>query len=200
MKKAIIILTAIVLAGCTCIGQIPPQTLYIDENCQATLPDYRNQVTTQDNCPGVTLQQSPAPGEILNATNPAVIVIITATDSWGNSTNVEFEVVATDTIYPTIIPSDTLLTHKIEDIGTMVKAAHLAMGRYMNYTYLHETPDSLKTLFADVPELFDSSGMILICPPGGIGDYTGTFWRGASYACPCDKTEAAEFVSINLPL
>lgn len=198
MKKAAIILTAIMIAGCTCIGQIPPQTIYIDENCQAPLPDYRDQVVATDNCPGVILQQTPDPGSILDATQPSVSVTITATDSWGNATSVEFQVTAIDTIFPTIVPDSTLLTHEIEDIGALVKEAHQAMNRYIKNTYEYVTPDSIKHLFD--PNIFEDYGMVLFCPPGGEGDYSGTFWKGATYACPCDTSEAAQFVAVNLPL
>jgi hypothetical protein len=46
------------------------------------------------------------------------------------------------------------------------------------------------------------TAMILVgcCPPGGVGDYAGLLWKGATYACPCDTSEAARFVAVNLPL
>ena len=200
MKKATVILTAIVLAGCTCIGQIPSQTLYIDQNCQLELPDYRNQVTTSDNCPGVILQQTPEPGIILDATQPSVGVTITATDSWGNATTVEFQVIAIDTIFPTILPDSTLLTHTVEDIGKLIRSAHQATERYVINTYEYVTPDTIRDLFASLPTLYDDYGMVIFCPPAGEGSYFATYWKGATAACPCDTTEAAEFVSINLPL
>jgi len=60
MKKIAILFSIIILAGCTCIGQIPDQTLYIGLDCSATLPDYRDAVIVTDNCEGVILQQKKA--------------------------------------------------------------------------------------------------------------------------------------------
>jgi hypothetical protein len=198
MKKAIIFITAMILVGCTCIGQIPPQTLYIDQSCQALLPDYTERVIVRDNCPGVTVEQTPEPGTILDQAQPAITVTIMAMDSWGNTTSTDFEVVAVDTIFPTIEPDSTLLTHKVEDIGTLIKSAHLATKRYYINTYEYITPDSIKHLFN--PDDWNTHGMFFVCPPGGVGDYAGLLWKGATYACPCDTSEAARFVAVNLPL
>lgn len=104
MKKLIYILTLVVVvltASCSCVlSQVPPQTIYADANCEATLPDYRPQVLASDNCGDVTLSQAPEPGTLLTPANPALDVLITATDQFGNTAFLNIPVSMIDTIPP----------------------------------------------------------------------------------------------------
>jgi uncharacterized protein YceK len=102
MKKLFILL-GILLSGCGCLlSQIPPQTLYVNQNCEGILPDYRTRVIVTDNCPtGTTLMQSPIAGTVLTVLNPSVIVVITARDAFGNvSKPLNIPVTLIDTIAP----------------------------------------------------------------------------------------------------
>lgn len=100
MKK-LLILSLILFTGCKCIlSQIPPQTIYVDENCQGTIPDYTLVVTVSDNCPGVLLSQSPTAGTILDVNTPSADVVVTATDAFNNKTSITIPVILIDTIPP----------------------------------------------------------------------------------------------------
>jgi len=74
MRK-IFLLLSVILSGCSCLlSQVPPQTIYVDENCEGVIPDYRGIVIASDNCPGLTLEQIPVPGTILSVENPGANV------------------------------------------------------------------------------------------------------------------------------
>lgn len=107
----------LLLVSCTCLPQIPPQYLYADENCEATLPNYLPAVDVLDNCGNATLTQEPLPGTILNADNPYVQVKITATDISGNTDVERFDVMLMDTIPPEIIIDTALLNSWIPPIA-----------------------------------------------------------------------------------
>ena len=103
MKKLLFLLP-ILLCGCSCLlSQIPPQTIYVGENCQGVIPDYRPIVIATDNCEGLTLEQNPLPGTILGVNNPAVDVEIVGTDAFGNVSNtLTVPVILIDTIAPVL--------------------------------------------------------------------------------------------------
>jgi hypothetical protein len=108
MKKLLFLLSIVLLSSCTCVlSQIPPQYIYINENCQAILPDYLTKVTATDNCVLASLIQIPEGGSIL--TNMVNQVEIRATDNTGNHTSINFNVILIDTI-PPVITVDTTLT------------------------------------------------------------------------------------------
>lgn len=66
MKKLLFLLSIVLLSSCTCLlSQIPPQYIYINENCEAVLPDYLTKVTATDNCNLASLIQIPEGGSIL---------------------------------------------------------------------------------------------------------------------------------------
>ena len=82
----------------TCPGD---QNQVVDAVCQFTLADYTGLATASDNCPGVTVTQTPVPGTTVTVTG-AVAVTLTATDASGNSANCNFNVVGLDGVNPTI--------------------------------------------------------------------------------------------------
>ena len=104
MKKLILFLAGAVLWGCTCLSQIPDQLLYVDQNCEAVLPDYTTPefVNVADNCALDPPVQLPPPGTILDSGQPLTPVTISVTDISGNQSSVSFNVILVDTIPPTI--------------------------------------------------------------------------------------------------
>jgi len=117
MRKvlSILSLTAVmILVGCNCLAQNPPdQLLYLDVNCEATLPDYTNDVIVTDNCDGFTIAQVPAPGTILSSTTN---VVVSAVDVGGNVSSINFNVVLLDTISPVIIPGPGLSLNETDEM------------------------------------------------------------------------------------
>jgi hypothetical protein len=93
----------------TCPGD---QTLPVDANCQATLPDYRSMATVSDNsnqcadCSGPTVTQSPAPGGNHSGAGTVVPVTLTATDAFSNSASCTFNVTLVDNTPPTVTCKD----------------------------------------------------------------------------------------------
>lgn len=104
MKKLLGFLLFAVLVSCTCLSQIPPQTIYVDQNCEGVLPDYTLVVIAADNCEGLTIHQTPVAGTILTYLNPSLIVEIVAVDAFGNtSETLEVPITLIDTIPPTLM-------------------------------------------------------------------------------------------------
>ena len=130
MKKAFLLLIVVLLASsCTCLlSQIPPQTIPVNTNCQAVLPDYLPMVPATDNCGLASVVQTPAAGYVLDAANQSVEVKIRATDLFGNFNEVSFMVTAVDTIKPVLSPSPELLSanwdtiHKVYDVADRLVA------------------------------------------------------------------------------
>jgi hypothetical protein len=103
MKKILFLICSILLTSCGCVlSQIPPQTIQVNQNCEGILPDYTKIPTATDNCPGTPLiRQSPIAGTILTVNNPAITVVITAVDAFGNvSKPMNVSVTLIDTVKP----------------------------------------------------------------------------------------------------
>ncbi|MFN2396277.1 MAG: GLUG motif-containing protein, partial [Bacteroidales bacterium] len=80
----------------------PDQTLETNDNCEAILPDYTNDVVAFDNCTEVlTISQDPQPGFIVSV-DDIISVTLTAGDEAGNFAEVSFDVGVEDTMDPTI--------------------------------------------------------------------------------------------------
>lgn len=130
MKKLFLLTIVVLLASsCTCLlSQIPPQTIPVNANCQAILPDYLPMVPATDNCGLASVVQIPEAGYILDAANQSVEVTIRATDLFGNFNEVSFMVTAVDTIKPVLSPSPELLAanwdtiHKVYDVAERLVA------------------------------------------------------------------------------
>jgi len=105
------------------LGQIPPQYLIVDQNCQAVLPNYVTQVTVSDNCEVASVVQTPAPGYILSAANQSVEVKIKATDVFGNFSEISFMVTAKDDKPPVITPTGDLIADNWNVINSMYDQA-----------------------------------------------------------------------------
>jgi hypothetical protein len=198
MKRLLFILS-IFFMGCTCIAQIPPQYVYVGEDCTATLPDYLNQVTVRDNCQLDTIFQTPGVGYILDAVNQNVQVTITARDAFGNETNMSFEVTAIDTIPPIIEPDTTLLTAFSRYQDVMFKVSHnLLLKELERGDKLF--PDSIE-IAQDVwltkedvlqgdstfSQSWYENNFIAVFPAGGKGEYLGNYYTPGKSICECDS-------------
>lgn len=81
----------------TCIGN---QTALFDANCQFQLPDYTNDVQSEDNCDTQpTLTQVPTAGSIVTENTE---ITVTTTDNAGNETSCSFMVNLVDNLPPSI--------------------------------------------------------------------------------------------------
>lgn len=88
------------------------QTLAVNADCQAVLPDYLAQAQIQDNCGIADQQQLPAAGTvILAATGGVFETTIEATDGAGNSRTCVFTVTVQDNIPPALLcPANQVTT------------------------------------------------------------------------------------------
>jgi len=204
MKKAVLFLTAALLVGCTCIGQIPDQMIYLDSTCQAELPDYRDAVTVQDNCEGVVLLQEPDPGSILDAGNPFMDVVITATDISGNQDRVEFRVIALDTIPPVITLDESLMSYSVDIVGDLMEAAHYYTAHSIQQA-VDRRPDSALVKYPQLASwdtIWEDYAQVTFYPRAGDGTYLSTWYTPGQYLCSCDSTtyyqELAAGTVINL--
>ncbi|MBN1187651.1 MAG: DUF2341 domain-containing protein, partial [Bacteroidales bacterium] len=86
-------------------------TLYLDNSCEITIPDYITLITATDNCDGdVTITQYPAIGSTPYGVDTIEFTLY-ATDDWGNVDSCKFNVYAWDTTAPellTCVTGDTL--------------------------------------------------------------------------------------------
>jgi hypothetical protein len=78
----------------------PDQTLSADANCQAALPNLGALVVASDNCAGLTVSQSPAPGTLVGL--GTTDVTITVTDSSSNASNCTATITVVDSTNPSI--------------------------------------------------------------------------------------------------
>jgi len=124
MKRLLGFLIVAVFAACTCLSQIPDQLVYVDQNCEALLPDYTPDVVVVDNCDNATINQVPSPGITLTSAQPTTQVVITANDISGNSASISFNVILVDTIAPTIEAGPGLLTYDLVNHGKLHKLFH----------------------------------------------------------------------------
>jgi hypothetical protein len=123
MKK-LLLLSMVLFSSCTCLlSQIPPQYVYVGENCEAVLPNYLSRVTATDNCVLSSLDQIPSAGTVLTSAMMVNKVVIKATDNTGNSSTVSFDVILIDTIPPVLTVDSTLITGDWEVLETLYNQA-----------------------------------------------------------------------------
>ncbi len=77
------------------------QTLVLDENCSATLPDYAVLAISDDNCAVQSITQSPLAGTTVSAAGNMSIVL-SVTDVNGNTSSCTFTAMKVDNTAPTI--------------------------------------------------------------------------------------------------
>ena len=118
MKRLGLFVLAVLLYGCSCLAQIPPQYVYVDSDCKAVLPDYHGLVIATDNCELADIAQFPVPGtEILTTT----MVEMKAIDVAGNEASVFFNVMLLDTIPPNIMVNPDWTGYTTSEIGDMYR-------------------------------------------------------------------------------
>lgn len=77
------------------------ETIVAGASCYASVPDYRGEVTAEDNCDlELDITQSPVPGTSISG--PSNSISLTATDDDGNSAEVSFNAVVKDETDPEI--------------------------------------------------------------------------------------------------
>jgi hypothetical protein len=113
------------------LSQLPIQTIYVGESCEAALPDYREAVIARDNCGITSLLQSPLPGTMLDANNPYVSVTIVATDISNNKSSVNIDVVIVDTTPPIMEVDTSLLSYTWEKRFGLLTAFQSSIRAYI---------------------------------------------------------------------
>jgi hypothetical protein len=132
MKRIIGFLIVAGLVACDCLSQLPIQTIYVGESCEAPLPDYRDAVIARDNCVITSLVQSPLPGTVLDAGNPYVNVTIVATDLSNNKSSVNIDVVIVDTTPPIMEIDTSLLTYTWDDRFGLLDAFQASVNSFIS--------------------------------------------------------------------
>lgn len=117
--------------SCDCLTQIPTQVLYVDTACMITVPDYTVLFRIRDNCTNYVLVQFPPPGStFVDQDNFSVDIM--ATDSYGNSSSVTFNVLVIDTIAPVLqYIGDTTITYHRNEIDQLFDSVD-AYRAYLN--------------------------------------------------------------------
>ena len=193
MKKVIGFLIMAVFAACTCLSQIPDQVVFVDENCEALLPDFTPDVVVTDNCDNAVISQSPVAGTTLTSAQPTTLVSVIATDISGNSASISFNVILLDTIAPTIVPGPGLLTYTDEEQGRLIDSFHKSVGqRYDEACDI--CPDSLKYAFCD--SLYYTHNMVTVSGPPPSKYNLSTFVSPDVDLCHCDSTQLANSIKI----
>ncbi|TVR85831.1 MAG: HYR domain-containing protein, partial [Saprospirales bacterium] len=132
---------------------ISTDTVYVDNYCGATLPDYLNDtafVDISDNCSLATTAQYPDAGELLQ---PGQLTVeISAEDASGNSAYCQIEVTVLDTIAPEVMCDDQIV--------------------YLDQNCSAELPDFSGEI--DIQDNCDSAFTVVQSPaPGAVLDSTG---------------------------
>ncbi len=97
------------------------QTLVLEANCMAMLPDYTGLATTDDNCSVTNVQQLPSPGTTVTGVGETAIEL-TATDLKGNANSCSFSVVAVDNTPPAAVCQDVTVQLNASGLATITAA------------------------------------------------------------------------------
>lgn len=122
MRKTVAFLVLLIVATSCCMTQIPTQYYFATDSCTFYLPDYSQAVQVRDNCcvTDSSFVQVPNSGTLLTP-GTEVRVTLTATDCYGNSSSMSFDVVIIDNVPPTFYYDSTdfiSLGHYQNDIRT----------------------------------------------------------------------------------
>lgn len=81
----------------------PTQMMFLNGNCQVSLPDFSSQTTITDVCdPNPTILQSPTPGTVLSGSGTAITVALIGRDASFNSSTCTFTAITQDNTPPTL--------------------------------------------------------------------------------------------------
>ena len=107
------------------------QEVFVDGDCETTLPDYTAQATATDNCtaaPAIT-QVTPAAGRLIDTLGEQ-LVTLRATDGSGNVTDCQFTVTVSDNTPPvlvcptlSVIPADANCTITLADYRDSIRVS-----------------------------------------------------------------------------
>ena len=194
MKKIIGFLIVAALAACTCLSQIPDQLVYVDQNCEAVMPDYTSEVIVIDNCDNASVIQVPVAGVVLTSAMPTTQVVITANDISGNSASISFNVILVDTIAPTIQARPSLLTYTQQEQGDLITAYHHSVGQVLDSACAN-CPDSLQYLFCD-STWYSMNMLTASAPVDSVGGMAHVSWfiPVDKVLCQCDSTQLANLL------
>ena len=93
------------------------QTLLINDDCEAILPDYRTLATATNTCNSaypITIQQIPAAGTIISGIGTIDTISIIATDSQGNADTCTFKVYLIFDLPPLIVRTNVKVGERME--------------------------------------------------------------------------------------
>ena len=106
------------------VAPVQPLTLEVNQNCEATVPDYTTILTTTDNCGISSFSQAPIPGTILDSD---FTLILSVSDVNGNDSMMSLNVELVDSSSPTYtesVPSEFSTGgdcyYQLEDLTTFV--------------------------------------------------------------------------------
>ena len=153
MKKLIILLSIALFSSCSCvIGQVPPLTLQITEDCGAAMPDLRPMLHWTDNCTVDTVEQTPTPGSWL--TEKFNTVHFRAYDNFQNYTDVLSSIELVDTVGPVLIGVDsTLIASEYDRVNLLYDQAERIIA---GMDWWQTWPDS-------IPIYEDYANYYLVC-------------------------------------
>ena len=142
--------------------------IYVDDNCDALLPDYTTTIQVDENCGPMTMSQLPAPGTVYTAAD-VVTVTVTATDQDGNSSSCTFDVDVVDDIDPVVTcPGDIVMTADDGVCGAVVTYTVTgtdncnSAGTLISYTFIGSWDGSSSAPFAGTyvsTIVFDNGGL-----------------------------------------
>lgn len=105
----VMLLIFLFATGCSCMAQIPTQVYFLNDSCEFYLPDYSQAIEIRDNCcVDSTIQfiQEPHSGTMITG-GAEIQVTLTATDCYGNSRSMSFDVIGIDNTPPEFIYDST---------------------------------------------------------------------------------------------
>ncbi len=128
MKRTALFLTAAILvAACTCSGQLiqqlPDQLYYANETCEYVVADYTQAIRVTDNCRVAYFYQWPESGTVIGPDSITTVSIV-AGDGTGNESTIRFNILVIDTL-PPVFEIDTVLFNSLSHYQNEYQRWHL---------------------------------------------------------------------------
>ncbi len=86
-------------------------------DCGFSIPDYTSLLVANDNCSGVVITQDPVTGFVLSNHNTSQLIVLTATDNYGNTASQSFTITLKDETPPTVIAKN--ITVQLDGSGNV---------------------------------------------------------------------------------